>query len=70
MTFGDVLGKIREEAHTPHYKGSLFEQLMKRWLLTGYAEHNRIEKVWLWNEFPYRNQLGGTDLGIDRLYIG
>ena len=28
-------------------------------------KHFKFKKVWLWNEFPGKNDLGGGDTGID-----
>lgn len=46
-------------------KGSRFERLIQAYLLTDPKFSDRLVKVWLWNEFPYRAQFGSTDLGID-----
>ena len=37
---------------------------MKRWFLTD-PRYENLEKVWLWEEFPGKGDLGGSDLGID-----
>lgn len=46
-------------------KGSRFERLIQAYLLTDPKFSDRLVKVWLWNEFPYRAQFGSTDLGVD-----
>lgn len=46
-------------------KGNRFERLMQAYLLSDPIYSNRLKKVWLWNEFPGRKDLGGTDTGID-----
>jgi predicted helicase len=38
---------------------------MKGYLLTSPIYENEFEKVWLWNEFPYNDQFGASDIGID-----
>lgn len=38
---------------------------MKAYLLSDPAYNQRFHEVYLWNEFPYRKQFGGTDTGID-----
>ena len=38
---------------------------MKAYLLTDPKYSNKFKKVWLWSEFPSKNDLGGTDTGID-----
>lgn len=64
MSIIEILKQIREEAITEHEKGYRFEVLIKNWLLSDprYAE---IKQVWLWHEFPARDDFGGKDLGID-----
>ena len=39
--------------------------LWKAYLLTDPRYANRFKKVWLWNEFPGKDDLGGSDTGID-----
>ena len=38
---------------------------MKGYLLTSPLYENEFDKVWLWSEFPFREQFGRTDTGID-----
>ena len=64
QTINDVLNDIRQKATTEKEKGTEFERLMKRWFLTD-PRYENLEKVWLWEEFPGKGDLGGTDLGID-----
>ncbi len=45
-------------------KGTNFEKLIKKWLLTD-PRYSDLTDVWLWEEFPARQDLGGKDLGID-----
>lgn len=65
ITFKDILARFRNESITEHNKGAKFEKLIKRWFLTDPEYANILEKVWLWNEFPGKESLGGIDLGID-----
>ena len=46
-------------------KGEHFERLMKNFLLTCPVYRGKFKNVWLWKNFPHKNQLGGKDLGID-----
>ena len=64
MTFKEVLKQFRTQSFTEKEKGTKFERLMKRWLLTD-PRFNQLTQVWLWEEFPCRNDFGGTDTGID-----
>ena len=65
MKFQTILNKHRELSFSEKDKGARFERLMKGYLLTNPIYENKFEKVWLWNEFPYNDQLGKSDLGID-----
>lgn len=65
MTFKDILARFRNESITERAKGAKFEKLIKRWFLTVPEYANILEKVWLWEDFPGRQSMGGGDLGID-----
>ena len=65
ITFKDILARFRNESVTERAKGAKFEKLIKRWFLTDPEYANILEKVWLWEEFPGKQSLGGKDLGID-----
>ena len=61
----DILAFLRKESLTETEKGTRFEHLMVAWLKTTPTYANLFEAVWLWNDFPARDQLGGRDTGID-----
>lgn len=65
LSFKDVLTKFRNESFNERDKGTRFEILMKRFLLIDKRYSNILKTVWLWNEFPYRNDFSGKDTGID-----
>lgn len=65
MTFNTLLDKYRKVSFSEKDKGERFERLMQAYLLTDPQYANRLKKVWLWNEFHGRNDLGGSDTGID-----
>ena len=65
MSFNTVLEKYRKYAFSERDKGDKFERLMKAYLLTDPKYASKFKKVWLWNEFPGKEDLGGTDTGID-----
>ena len=65
ITFKDILARFRKESITEHDKGAKFEKLIKRWFLTDPEYANILDKVWLWEEFPGKESMGGKDLGID-----
>ncbi len=65
MNLNKVLDKYRKFSFSERDKGDRFERLMKAYLLTDPKYAYKIKKVWLWNEFPGKNDLGGGDVGID-----
>jgi predicted helicase len=65
MPFNTILEKYRQISFSERDKGDRFERLMQAYLLTDPTYANKFSKVWLWSEFPYRKDLGGTDTGID-----
>lgn len=64
MTFNEILNKFRSESFTQKDKGTQFERLIRSWLLSD-PRYSNLAKVWLWEDFPCRNDLGGNDTGID-----
>ena len=64
-TFQSILNQFRKESFSQKDKGERFERLMQLYLLTEPYYANLFTKVWLWNEFPFREDLGGNDTGID-----
>lgn len=65
MSFIKILEKYRKISFSERDKGDRFERLMKAYLLTENKYAYQFKKVWLWNEFPGKNDFGGTDIGID-----
>lgn len=65
MTFSEILADIRKKAFSEHDKGCRFERLMRAYLLTDPLYANGLEEVWLWADFPFRNDFSGKDTGID-----
>lgn len=64
-TFAQLLNKFRQDAFSERDKGYRFERLMQAYLKTTTLYANLFEKVWLWTEFPFHDQFGGKDTGID-----
>lgn len=62
MDIDILFNKFREEAENKHHQGSLFERFTKQYLTASRVYQNIYEKIWLWNDFPYRD---GADTGID-----
>ena len=61
----DILSHFREKSFTEKEKGTQFERLMRAWLRTDPRFADRFEHVWLWEDFPARQDFGGKDTGID-----
>ena len=65
MNLKDILKELEENSHSQRDKGTKFELLIKNWFLTTKLYSDNIKEIWLWDEFPYKNQFGGSDSGID-----
>ncbi|MDF9827486.1 putative helicase [Ereboglobus sp. PH5-10] len=63
--FKQLLETFRSDSANEREKGARFERLMQRFLKTDPTYEGRFKHVWLWNEFPFRADLGGKDTGID-----
>lgn len=64
-TIDNILARFRANALTEREKGTKFEHLMRSWLRTDPRYSDQLEQVWLWDEFPARDQMGEGDTGID-----
>ena len=67
MSFSTVISKYRTLSFSKADQGNRFERLMKAFLLTApIYKGERIQTVWLWNEFPSKADFGtGHDMGVD-----
>lgn len=67
LTFDQIIDKYRENSTSERDKGDKFERLMQAYLLTKPTYKSLLTDVWLWSDFPYKNQFGtgGKDTGID-----
>jgi len=65
MSFNNILAKYRKISFSERDKGARFERLMQVYLLTDPQYAYKFKKVWMWDEFPGKNDLGGGDTGID-----
>ncbi len=63
--FQRIIQEYRTTAFSEANKGQRFERLIQAFLLTDPTYAPQLETVWLWNEFPFRKELGGQDTGID-----
>ncbi len=69
MSLENILKKIEKDAFSQRDKGARFEILIKNWFLSAPIYCNDIKEIWLWNEFPYKEQFGGSDSGIDLIIL-
>ena len=58
LSFDEIIEKYRENSTSERNKGDRFERLMKAYLLTKPVYKNLLTDVWLWSEFPYKDQFG------------
>jgi predicted helicase len=65
MGLQQILANYRKSSFSLRDQGDRFERLMKAYLLTEPRYRGLFKSVWLWNEFPSRQDFGGKDLGID-----
>jgi predicted helicase len=65
MSFQKILDKYRNISFSERDKGNRFERLMQAYLQTDPKYAFLFKNVWLWNEFPGKLDLGGSDTGID-----
>ena len=65
MSFQRILEKYRTISFSEKDKGTRFERLMQAFLQTVPWYEGLLQHVWLWNEFPYKQNIGGKDTGID-----
>lgn len=63
--FQPLLSQFRQQAHSQRDKGDRFEKLMQGFLMTDPQYAAQFDKVWLWNEFPSKDEFGNNDTGID-----
>jgi len=59
------LSHFRKYALSERDKGEKFERLMQAYLQTDPRYAELFTSVWLWNEFPARQDFRGKDTGID-----
>ena len=64
-SFDQVLEKYNTVSTSERDKGARFERLMSIFLKTAPQYSGLFKEVYLWNEFPYRQDFGGSDVGID-----
>ncbi|MDR1621680.1 MAG: DEAD/DEAH box helicase family protein, partial [Synergistaceae bacterium] len=63
--FDDVLKQYRSYSYSKRDEGARFERLMQAFLWTYPVYAGKFKHAWLWNEFPFRHDISGKDVGID-----
>ena len=61
----DILSQYKDQSTSLRNQGDRFEALIQAYLLSDPRYSNSLSEVWLWMEFPFRDQFGGNDTGID-----
>ena len=69
MNLENILRRMKEDSFSQRDKGARFEVLIKNWFLSAPLYCNDIKEIWLWTEFPYKEQFGGSDSGIDLVIL-
>jgi predicted helicase len=65
LGFRKILKQYRDKAFSERDKGDRFERLMQAYLQTDPKYAYQFKHVWMWNNFPCKNDFGGKDTGID-----
>lgn len=63
MTLQKLLKKLRESFSNERDKGTAFEKITKIYLENEPKYKSILKHVWMWKDFPYRENIG--DVGID-----
>lgn len=63
--FNSILEKYRKISFSERDKGDRFERLIQGYLQTEPLYASKFKNVWMWNDFPAKNDFGGKDTGID-----
>ncbi|MDE5832460.1 MAG: hypothetical protein K2H64_05680 [Desulfovibrio sp.] len=65
MSIPEILRAIRDSSLSEYEKGAKFERLILSWLKADPVYRSQLSNVWLWRDFPAKDQFGSHDLGID-----
>lgn len=65
MSLSKILNKYRDESFSSRDAGDRFERLIQGYLITDPQYASIFDKLWLWEEFPFRDQISLQDVGID-----
>lgn len=65
MDFTTIWERYQKYSFSERDKGTRFEELMSRFMITNPLYADELEHVWLWMDFLFRKDFGGKDIGID-----
>lgn len=65
MSLSKVLQSYIENSFSMRDRGDRFERLIQGYLLTDPQYAGLFKEVWMWDRFPYREQISSGDVGID-----
>lgn len=61
MSISELLGEFRKIFGNERDKGTAFEKLIKMYLENEPKYMALLTNVWMWNEFPYRGNIGNKE---------
>lgn len=64
-SFYQILREVRDTSYISKDVGTKFEKIIRNYFCTSKKYASQVKMVWLWNQFPFKAQLGGQDTGID-----
>ncbi|MDR0550004.1 MAG: restriction endonuclease, partial [Deltaproteobacteria bacterium] len=65
MNIHEILDKYRTESLSESEKGYRFEKLMANYLRTEPVYDGVLGQVYLWRDWPLKDQISSQDIGID-----
>ena len=68
--FRGVINRIDEVSENTQEKGDLFEKLAQAFIRQDKARSERFSHVWLWNEWPGRNNRPDTGIDLNQSQSG
>ena len=64
MSISELLEEFRKIFGNERDKGTAFEKLIKMYLENEPKYMALLTNVWMWNEFPYRGNIGDTGIAL------
>jgi predicted helicase len=69
QTINTILAQFREEVTSNRELGDRFERLICRYLELDPMYVERFSRVWMWNEFPRKGNIGNVGLSSVRSWL-